>query len=38
VLAEITGKDMIVALNKIDLFPESEREAKVAKVGSFDSS
>ena len=32
VLAEITGKPLIVALNKIDQLPEQERESRVSKV------
>ncbi|KAI9208924.1 eukaryotic elongation factor, selenocysteine-tRNA-specific [Polychytrium aggregatum] len=32
IIAEITRKTIIVALNKVDLFPEAEREARISKM------
>lgn len=32
VIAEMTTKNLVIVLNKIDLFPESEREAKLKDV------
>ncbi|KAI9034129.1 eukaryotic elongation factor [Hyaloraphidium curvatum] len=32
VLAEITGKDLVIALNKVDIFEEADRDVKISKV------
>lgn len=33
-IGEITAEKMIVILNKIDLFPESERESQIHKIST----
>lgn len=35
VLGEITTSKMVVALNKIDLFPEDKRDLMITKVSLF---